>query len=328
MAEITLGFSLHRPEMVPAIAGQMRRHGAVFLEEPSDPGFHRMISGELAVEDYLLAMDVEYPEFSRAMCRLLREMHADGKPIHQVEPFVQSLIYVQEFLADGHRPDELPPNSLPYHVYRAERAATGALLAYYQTVSTGSFESAVEAVVRFARADAARFRLRDSLRAQELARLVSDYASSYVEAGLMHFQLLGLLRRSLPSSDRVRPVFLAEDALKPWAETGRSYGPGDRLTLLYIFHPATSQPGREKLLAAQSMIYSRILQKHELNGAAEPFPHLRDEHRCIRAARSLSMEDCRALFPLMRRVGTTEARGMIAEYLLKRKSAGEIAFAF
>jgi hypothetical protein len=30
----------------------------------------------------------------------------------------------------------------------------------------------------------------------------------------------------------------------------------------------------------------------------------------------------------MRRVGTTEARGMIAEYLLKRKSAGEIAFAF
>ena len=28
-------------------------------------------------------MDVEYPEFTRAMCRLLGEMHADGKPIHQ-----------------------------------------------------------------------------------------------------------------------------------------------------------------------------------------------------------------------------------------------------
>jgi hypothetical protein len=318
MSKITVGLSLHRPEMIPWIAERMRQHEAIFLEEPNSPDFQHMLSGELAIEDYLLPLDVEYPDFSRGMCILHRELHAEGKAIHQVEPYIETLIHIQEFFAEGGRPDDLAEGSLAYHVYRAEKATTAALLAYYQTVVTGPFEDAVDSVLRFARVDAARFRLRDSLRAQEMARLIPKYRSSYVEAGLMHYPVWRLLRRSLPSSARVSPIFLAHAARPALTEKGHLYAPGDQLTFLYIFHPAIHQTEWEKLLAARSMVYSKILEKNELDERLEAFPHLRDELTCIRAARQLSLEDCRHLFPLIRRAGTQEARRVITEFLVKR----------
>ena len=320
MPKVTVGLSLHRPEMIPRIAEGMRQHEAIFLEEPGSPDFQQMLSGELAIEDYLLPLDVEYPHFGRAMCLLQRELYAEGKVIHQVEPFVETLIHIQELFAEGGRPVDLASGSLAYHVYRAERAATGALLAYYQTVLTGAFEDAVDSVLRFARADAARFRLRDSLRAQELARLIPKYRSSYVEAGLMQYQLWRLLRRLLPPAARVSPIFLADAARPPLAEKGHLYyAPGDQLTFLYIFHPTLSKTEWERLLAARSMVYSKILEKNELDERLETFPHLRDELACIRAVRQLSLEDCRHLFPLIRRAGTQEARRVVTEFLLRRK---------
>ena len=102
-----MGLSLHRPEMIPLISEAMRRSEAIFLEEPPAPGFDQMIRGELSVEDYLLPIDVEYPAFSRDMCCLLRELHAEGKKIHQVEPFIESLLSIHEFFAEGHKPDDV-----------------------------------------------------------------------------------------------------------------------------------------------------------------------------------------------------------------------------
>jgi hypothetical protein len=69
-------------------------------------------------------------------------------------------------------------DSIQYHVYRAERAATGALLAYHQCAAAGSFDETLAAVIHFAQADAARFRWRDSLRAQALAALIPSHRSS------------------------------------------------------------------------------------------------------------------------------------------------------
>jgi hypothetical protein len=319
MQQVSLGLSLHRPEMISLISEAMRRSEAIFLEDPPAPGFHQMIQGELSVDDYLLPIDVEYPAFSREMCCLLRELHAEGKEIYQVEPFIESLLSIHEFLAEGHKPDDLAENSIHFYVYRAERAATGALLAYYQTVGSGTFEEAIEAIIRFARADAARFRLRDSLRAQALVYLVQEYPSSYIESGLIHYPLCRLLRDRLPSHVRVQPLFLADAALRSMGKKGHLYGPGDQLTLLYIFHPTISQPEWEKLLAARSMIYSKILEKQESNGDGETFPHLRDELACIDAVRQLSVNDCRSLFADIRRASTQAARRTITEFLSKRQ---------
>ena len=137
MCKITVGLSLHRPEMIPWIAERMRQHEAIFLEEPGSPDLQPMLSGELAIEDYLLPLDVEYPDFSRAMCLLERELHAEGKAIHQVEPFVETLIHIQEFFAEGGRPDEIAPESLANYVYRAIIAATNQDLS--QQVVAGRF---------------------------------------------------------------------------------------------------------------------------------------------------------------------------------------------
>ncbi|MEZ4579136.1 MAG: hypothetical protein R2875_14365 [Desulfobacterales bacterium] len=45
----------------------------------------------------------------------------------------------------------------------------------------------IQAVREFSKADARRFRLRDSLRAQEIARQAARFTSVYVEAGTIHF---------------------------------------------------------------------------------------------------------------------------------------------
>ena len=293
----------------------MQRHEAIFLEEPPTADFRQMLQGVVSIEDYLIPQDVEYPEFSRRMCRLLRELHGKGKKICQVEPFIESLLAVHEFFAEGHGPEELNKDSLQHPVYLAERNATAALLAYYRTVMHESFDKTIVAIKQFARMDAARFRLRDSLRAQELASLIGKYFSSYVEAGVIHYPLWRLLQQQVPSQIRVRPVFLANAALKTMKEKGHLYGPGDQLTLLYMFHPTITSTLREQVLAARSIIYSKIIEKEELTDDLNTFPHIRDELDCIQTTAQLSLDDCRRLFPLVRRVKSSQARQIVAEYL-------------
>ena len=246
---------MHRPEMVPFLADLMQLHDAIVLEEPPAEGFQQMLRGTLAVDDYLQALDVEYPAFSRDMCYLLRKLRAEDKKIFQVEPFLEILIGIHEFFAEGHRPGDLDPKSIQYPIYMAERNATGALLAYYQTVMTGSFESSLEAIKRFARQDAARFRLRDSLRAQALAPVLTEYPCVFIEAGVMHYPLWRLLRRQMPLQKRIRLIFIADAALETLGLKGHLFGPGDQLTLAYIFHSSSARPEREALLAARSLIY-------------------------------------------------------------------------
>jgi hypothetical protein len=163
--------------------------------------------------------------------------------------------------------------------------------------------------------DAARFRLRDSLRAQALAPLIVKYPSAYIEAGVIHYQLWKLLRQKLPKKTRLVPLFLADFALNILGEKGRLYGPGDQLTLLYIFHPTIAETEQHRLFAARSIIYAKIIEKEESDADVGTFPHLRDELACIRATGNLSLSDCRELFPLIRLSKTAEARQIVADYL-------------
>jgi len=301
--------------MIPFMADLMKAHEAVFLEEPPAEGFEEMLAGTLSVDDYLWPMDVEYPLFSRAMCQRLQELKADGKQIFQVEPYLEALLDIHDFFADGGAPQDLPRDSLLYPVYLAERRATGALLAYYRTVMTGSFEESLECIKQFARHDAARFRLRDSLRAQALERLVQPFSSAYIEAGVIHYYLWRLLRQRVSSSRDLRLVFLADRALSTMGKKGHLYGPGDQLTLLYIFHPNLNQPERESLLAARALVYAKMIAKDEIVDAPHTMPHVLNELACIRLAARLSLDDCRRLFHQIRRISTDEAYEMVSDFL-------------
>jgi len=299
--------------MVPLLSGLMREHDALFMEDPPTAEFDRMLSGSITVDEYLMTDDSEYPQFTKLMCTALREFRSMGKEIFQVEPYLENLLALHDFFADGGRPDELKKNTLMYLVYLAEKKSTGALLAYYQTAASRSFEMTVDAVKRFARTDAARFRLRDALRARALSALVDNFASSFVEAGMMHYPLKRLMAQQAPRPTLLQSVFPANEILRNLGQKGHLYGPGDQLTLLYIFHPEITAADRETLLAARALIYAKIITKEELSADTMAYPHLQDELLCIEVTRGLSVNDCRRLFALIRGVNTFDARRILAE---------------
>ena len=103
-------------------------------------------------------------------------------------------------------------------------------------------------------------------------------------------------------------------------EKSHLYGPGDQLTLLYIFHPNISETGREEILAARSIIFSKIIEKEELTGDLNTFPHLCNELACIRISKQLKLDDCRRLFPLVRNAKSAEARQIVADYLAQSEN--------
>jgi hypothetical protein len=186
-------------------------------------------------------------------------------------------------------------------------------------VMNGSFKAAIQAIIRFARFDAARFRLRDRLRAQVLAAELDRGCSAFIEAGAIHLALHHLLKKRLPKPAQLKPVFLAGKALKILGVKGHLFGPGDQLTLTYIFHPKTHGTFREELLAARSLIYSKLIEKEEVSAGLETFPHIRSELACIRTVKFLTLTDCNRLFPLIRRIKTEHARQLVDDYLVRIK---------
>ncbi len=315
MTTVTLGFSLHRPEMINLMADWMRRHDVIILEEPPDDKFRPMLEGDLSVDDYLSGVEVEYPEFSRRSCLLMRDLHRSGKRIYQVEPFLQHLLSIHLRFAQGDRPHDLSADPLLNPVYQAERDATKALLDFYQVSTEADFKNTIASVLEFARLDAARFRLRDRLRSRALARRLTKERRVFIEAGAIHLALLPLLRRSVVPTVRIAPVSFNQMALNTMGRRGQLFSPGDQLTLIHIFHPKAADTPRMKLLAARSLVYSKIVPKVEQLPAVESFPHLCSELTAIRMVTGLTMQDCKRLFPLLRRMKSQDAGELVSEYL-------------
>ncbi len=324
---VSIAYSIHRPEIVPLAAKAMRAHQTIVLEEPETPGFADMLAGNMAIDDYLMGADFEYPLFSRRMCELLRELHAQGRDILQIDPYMEVLAAIHERFANGGSPDDIPDSSLERAVYRAEHAWSGTLLAFYRTSAQGSFRETVDAVKLFGKADAARGRLRDDLRAQAIARLVKelmqerpDSGPVLVEAGYIHVYLLTALRRRLPPGCELRPLYLMESVVRGIEGRRQHMGPGDVLTISYVYNP--DRDGHEAdLQAARSLVRIKILQKDELEGDGQGFPHTRDEVQASRLVRSLDYAGCERAWRAIRRLPTPQAREWVARYVEKQGGA-------
>lgn len=314
----------HRPETVSHAAALMRDHEAVFLEEPPDASFHQMLRGHLPVEDYVLTLDAEYPAFIHSMCLALRELSGLGIAIYQVEPYLEHLVAIHDFFSSGGSPQKLAPHHVRYKVYLAEKEATAALLNFYKTATSGSFEETLESVKRFARVDSRRFLVRDRMRAEALAPMVRRFNKSYIEAGQIHYLLWRMLRQYLGDSVTVRPQFLMAGVVKSLRISHHLYGPGDILTLRYILRPGLSDP-MEDLLAARALIYNKLIRKDEMADRDEPYPHIRDELQVIEVVKQLTLKNCAELFTLVRKATTDEARAVVAPSL---RSAGRKGFPY
>ena len=314
MRNITLCYSTHRPETLALTARIMKNHDVIVLEEPFHPDFHKALGGTVNLEDHLLEYDRDYPAFTLGQYRLLQQFFQAGKEIVQVEPYFDHLLWIQYFLAEDHRPDEIPSDTPVHAVYCAERDATKYLLEYYNTVRGHDFPKILAAMNSFAMADARRFILRDSLRTQRIVKLLAPGKDTYIEAGSMHLLLKPLLTKSLAKGWRFRIHDIDREAIKKLNLHGSLFSPGDDLTLDYIFGRSVSQQ-QWQLRCAQALIYSKIVIKNEIHGGDGEFPHTRNEIRSIAAVKKLSIEQCRTLIQRIRSVTTNEAAEITEKYL-------------
>lgn len=318
----TLAFSTHRLETLPYAHSEMARHQAIVLEEPPLPVFPLVLQGQAAVDDYLLALEAEFPEFSRQQLAILQDLRRQGHTILQSEPYLERLLEIHELFAQGATPEDVRRQERLREVYEREREATGALLRFYEISLRAPFPAVVAAVQEFARRDAARFRLRDELRARELAGLAGRFATIYVEAGYLHLALPGFLQQLLGERGQVRSRFLLGPVARQRVDRPYLLGPGDVLTLAYIFQrPLAAETAR--LLAARSLIYIKVLGKEELSASWSATPHLDEELQLNALIRQLSYADCERLYLLVRRASLPQARALLTAYLKERGLGGQ-----
>jgi hypothetical protein len=303
---ITIGFSAHHVETIPLMGALMERHGTIVLEEPPVPHFEDMLKDRIPVDAYLAETDSEFPEFDRHLCHLLRKLHNRGLGILQVEPYLERLLAIHELLADGATIRQVLATSALAAVYRAERNATAALIAYYNASVRAPFDQVIEAVKDFARVDAVRLGLREELRAEAIATLAQEHHSLFVEAGYIHFPLFRMLQRLLKERAHIGVVHVRSPLIRPLRGRRRNLGPGDVLTLRYAIHGRVPEAAAD-LLAARSLIYVKLIAKEELLPGDSPAPHTADEVRVNRFVDGLSLEDCRRIFARIRLVGRERA---------------------
>jgi hypothetical protein len=315
---VTVGFVSHHVETLPFILEQMERHETLVLEEPPGPSFSGMLDGHLSLDDYLLEIDSEFPRFDRLMCGLLRELHGMGRRIVQVEPYLERLIEIHELFAEGKTPADVMASDSLRTVYRAERAATGALIAYYSRSVSASFPDVVEAVKAFAVTDARRLALRDHLRARAIASAASSGESIFVEAGTIHYALYRHLQNQLGRSSKIRVAFLLEPVIRELKGKRRNLGPGDVLTLRYALDRPPSRSLAD-LLAARSLVYIKLIETEELLPGASLAPHAEDEIRVSTIVDQLSLGDCETLFEDIRLVKRDLALQEVENYIVSKK---------
>ncbi|MCJ8501553.1 hypothetical protein [Desulfatitalea alkaliphila] len=317
----TLVLANHRPEIIPLARQLMAVHDTILLEEPPEKCFDPMLDGKISIDTYLEDQDLEYPEFSHKMARVLRERHRAGSRLVQIEPFIEVLLSIHDRFANGEGPQDLPAGTEMYRVYRAEHLATKALIDFYRASGRDDFDATLDAVKRFAKADAQRFALRDQMRAEAMVALVQNSGKVYIEAGQIHYPLWLELKRRLPAGFPLQVHFLMTAVVRRLGYHRHLFGPGDLLTLYYRFHPR-DRFDNEDLFAARALIYNKLILKEEIAADADTYPHTRDELEVGSVTDQLSLDDCRRLYPLVRRASTPTSREIVAGYLGLRRGRG------
>ncbi len=140
---ITIGFSSHRIEVIPFAKRLMEDHDVIITEEAPDPKFLAMLNKKISIVEYLSDSDSGFPEFSRRMYKLLRDLHRKGRVILQIEPYMEKLMNIHEMFFNGKQPSDVLRIPGLREVYEAEKNATGALLHFYESSMRNSFQNVI-----------------------------------------------------------------------------------------------------------------------------------------------------------------------------------------
>jgi len=313
MDNITICYSTHRPETLSLTARIIENFDIIILEEPPHRDFSNVLNGTIDIKDHLLELDVGYPAFTAGQYRLLKEFYRSGKQIRQIEPYLEELLHIQYFFADDHGPEEIEPGTVAHTVYTAERDATGALIDYYKEVRGDNFLKILSTMNSFAKADAARFVLRDVLRAERILSELTHGKNTYIEAGSIHLLLQRLIAEGLSEQQRLNIHSIDKEVVNLLGDEGNLFSPGDVLTLDYISGKATNKQQWQKL-CSQALIYSKIIRTEEISSDDVKFPHTRNELETISSVKELSVVSCEKLFQLIRTLPAEQAAEIVRNY--------------
>jgi hypothetical protein len=306
----TIGFTSHRIESLRFARSLMENHDVIIIEEAPAPGFRDMLEKKISINECIREGNMEFPKFSRRYYEFLRIFYKKGKKILQIEPYMERLMQIYEMFSDGKEPSDVIKISGMRKVYETERRATGALLNFYESSLNASFLKVVEAVKRFARVDAERFRLRDRMRARAIAKVLPDDKNIYVEAGAIHIYLVKVLRQITGRRFRIKVEFLLEPVIKKLTGKKQVLVPGDLLTIHYILHKKADKE-YETLQAARSLIYIKLIKKDEMiPSRAGHSPHVEDEIKVNELVSKLTIAQCEEMYWKIRAQGREKASEM------------------
>ncbi|AMM40433.1 hypothetical protein HS1_000627 [Candidatus Desulfofervidus auxilii] len=325
--EIYIGFSSHRLEAIPSYERVFNQTDFIILEDAPCPLFPLMLKGEISPEEYSQKFETDFPKFIQAQFRLLQKAYQDRKEIIQIDPYMEKVIQIYQLLEKGKKGQEISHLPEFREIYTAEHNATGCLLDYYQA-TMGTFEQAVEAIKAFARADAQRIALRDKMRAEKIAQYLQNKRGRvFVEAGYIHLFLSSFLRKSMPPDWKLKASFLLASVSRQIAKSiiGKPLPyplvPGDILTFWYIGKKKIN-PEKERLFAAQVLIYNQLITTEELEPTPEvPYPHLKQEFEIKSILKKLSYLDCSRLYPLIKFLPPGKSWALVKKFICVRKNS-------
>jgi hypothetical protein len=314
-ASITIAFSSHRVESLPFAKKLMEDHNLIILEDAPAHEFTDMLCKTISIDEYVRGEETEFPEFSRCHCKVLRLLHQKGKEIAQIEPYIEHLIQIHALLSEGKGPSDILKIKGLKTVYETERNTTAALIHFYKASVSDTFQNVIEAVKNFAHADAVRFRLRDTMRAHAIAKILCNKKEVYIEAGGMHIYLEKTLKKILGERSRIHAAYVLAPAIMKITGKSNFFAPGDLLTIHYILNKRKND-NYETLLAARSLIYIKLLVTEEmLPSKHEKNPHLKDELMVKSLVNGLSRAQCEVLFKKIRFQNRKKAHETIHSYL-------------
>ena len=281
-------FTSHRVEMLKHFEEYAEKFDKIVIEEPRDNLFEKMLKGEIAIEDYVDQLNTAFPLYSQYQCELLRKLYSAGKEIYQIEPYLEILEMIHKAI-EKNKLDELPDNEDVRKVREIERKVNKAWIEYQEAFIRKDFDGLVNAMIEFTKADAERFKIRDEMRAREIAKIDGKVL---VEAGHIHILLPQYLENY---GFKVSTVSLPEMVAK---KLGIEFyqNPGNLLTVKFMLGEKVDE-NEAKIMAARGLIYISLTPKEELLPSDdEPYPHLIRECKLAKIVNKLSYEECKRLF--------------------------------
>lgn len=278
-------FTSHRVEMLKHFEEIARKYDTIIIEEPRDGNFERMLKGEISIGQYVEGLNTSFPIYSTHQCMILRDLYRMGKRIVQVEPYLETLEMIHRAIESN---QEVGKDERTLKVRDVERKVGSAWIDYQEAFLKRDFDYLVDATVRFTRADADRFVVRDEMRADEIEK----FGDGLIEAGQIHILLPEILK------ERGFDVEVLDLPREVANRLGIKFylNPGNELTIRYMLGEDVDDE-TARLMCAQSIIYVSLIPKDEMIPSEDdPYPHLVRECKVARIVRKMNYEDCKRLF--------------------------------